>query len=274
MNIFAMLSVYDLRGRVGAYLNCGELGSVSTTCKALNSEEYFQLVWKELTIRRWLRSRKRVPDRLCLKHRGVYSWKYTYKMWYDEQKIPAGRITQNNDHVFGRGRQKGLDAWLFLVHSPDSRLLPTADNRVIGKMRVCLQSHGHDVVGVDLGHAFDVAMKSDDGDNNKEDNIHVIGCSLSEVNGVTIKNKLSGKVLLNRDDCAMFIVHVSCPSDMDHETDFLETMKSVHIECIDMSDNKHGEGHSMSLDVDIYDSEVIWNSYHTVPGGAVLLKES
>jgi hypothetical protein len=29
----------------------------------------------------------------------------------------------------------------------------------------------------------------------------------------------------------------------------------------------------MSLDVDIYDSEVIWNSYHTVPGGAVLLKE-
>lgn len=272
MKILDVFGIEDLRGRVGAFLNSEELGFLISSCHLFISEEYFELVWKELAARRWLRNRKRLTDKLCLRHCGIYSWKYTYKIWSSEQKIPTSRISSNTDHVFGRARQGGIDAWIFLVHTPDSRLLMSANDSVNITVRLYLQNCGYSEVSIDLANAFYITMKTTDVESKKEDSVRIKLCSLSEKNGQAIKQKASGLAILNRDDSAMFTLNVACASDMDHETDFLEAVRSIHIDAMGISHNKHIM-HPVSLDVDFYSSEKIWNSYHTVPGGAVLLKD-
>lgn len=185
-------------------------------------------------------------NKLCLKKYGIYSWKYTFIIWTKEMKIPYGKYMPRNQYCFGKIKEKLINCWLYLQHTPDSVLLLNQLNLnySIGNIRICLQNDRDNSIYINLSNSFEVRSKSQK--NIGFETIPIMNTSLTAFNGLSISDYLnsndntifthnSSVLKLDQYEFAVFTLKVICPEGIRHEIDLLSSLRSV---CISLSQSE------------------------------------
>jgi hypothetical protein len=290
-SLFPFLSILS-------YLLPKEICSLSEVSKRYSSHSSFDVIWKELCVKRWLSHRQHISDTLCLKRDGKNPcWKLTYKVWAHEMKIPHGKLMPIVQRVFGKSQKNHLNCWFYLRHANDcllrqiqsqqSRDFPQSPppSSSVGNLRLCLQNTSLTSIQFHLYTSFQIYLKGSDASS-----LPVHHAELSAKNGEMLEpvSESSQLVTLHYLDFVVITLQILCPVEIINEVDLLSSLDRVHIigwrsqhfhetaTSATTSDDPAEEeesGEIVTLDVFVDDEERIWDAYQTAPGGIILLKE-
>jgi hypothetical protein len=249
-----------------------KLGSLKKPNELDKDDDILEPVWKCLIEKRW-RARGNI-----LRALGASSWKVAYQIMSVRHKIPRGVYTEKHNTIFGSTNSSGCEAWITIGHRSNASLringapYNTTNNFI--ELRVCIQNVHNGLISVPLD-TKNFAMICRTEENQSLQKMCITNVCVVGLNGLRkeTSDEDNFDVRLGPLESAVIAVQVSCPQDMEFETDFLARADSFGIK---MNACKpcfpHNPIKEVVLKAKFVDEDTVWESYLELPGRVILLR--
>eukprot|EP01039_Chlorochromonas_danica_P000719 gene718-781_t len=232
----------------------------------------------------------------------------SYRQWYrgyDEHwRLPDGKYSSAKHRTFGRGRQNGLCAWLFINHTADAELRqpaavttvtsspsPSSSSSTTEKeslvyksieLRVCLQNLSHGLVRMAMTsnqiivQAFPGVNKKDkeEGKEDYDDTLEVSNLHIIARNGEYYKSHDEVLELLGLEFAVLAFTVLAPATAAVNEPEFITMIKNITLLAESVYDGEGGSGRPREVAVTIMtmEEDKVWKAYTVMPSGHYLLR--